>query len=107
MPMLSHCVYFTLKDRTPAATAALVAACREHLTGHTGEVSFSLGTCAAYDRHVNDRDWDVALMIVFESHAAHDTYQSAPRHERFIADNAPTWGKVRVFDADLATVTPA
>ena len=100
--MLAHSVYFTLKDRTSAAAAALVASCREHLTGHPGEVAFSVGTLAAYDRHVNDRDHDVALVIVFESHAAHDAYQTAPRHEQFIAANAPTWAKVRVFDADVA-----
>jgi hypothetical protein len=51
---------------------------------------------------VNDRDYDVALTIVFESHAAHDVYQTAPRHEQFIAENATDWAKVRVFDANLA-----
>jgi len=80
-----------------------VAACHTHLTGHPGTVFFSAGTCAPeYDRQVNDLDWDVALVIVFESHAAHDTYQTAERHEAFIAENATTWSKVRVFDANLA-----
>jgi hypothetical protein len=103
MPHLSHAVYFTLKHRTPAAAANLVAACHQHLTGHPGTVYFSVGTCAAeYDREVNDRDYDVALTIVFESHAAHDVYQTAPRHEQFIAENATDWAKVRVFDANLA-----
>jgi hypothetical protein len=101
MPQLSHAVYFTLRDRTPAAAARLVASCRTHLTGHPGTVSFSVGTLADYDREVNDREFDVALTIVFESHAAHDTYQTAPRHEEFIAENATTWAKVRVFDADV------
>jgi len=100
--MLSHVVYFTLKDRGPEAIAALVASCRKHLAGHPGEVSFSVGTCAAeYDRAVNDRDWDVALTIVFRSPADHDAYQTAPRHTQFIAENAPGWAKVRVFDAQL------
>ena len=105
MPMLSHAVYFTLKNRTPEAAAALVAACRKHLTGHPGTVAFSVGTLAHYDREVNDRDYDVALTIVFESHAAHDAYKTADRHEQFIAEAAPTWAKVRVFDADLAEFT--
>ena len=103
MPQLSHSVYFTLKNRTPEAAAKLVASCQQHLTGHPGTVFFSAGTCAAeYDREVNDRDYDVALTIVFESHAAHDVYQTAPRHEQFIAENATDWAKVRVFDANLA-----
>ena len=104
--MLSHAVYFTLKDRSPDAVAALVAACREHLAEHPGTLSFSVGTCAAYDRQVNDRGFDVALEIIFDSHAAHDAYQKAPRHDRFIAEQAVNWEKVRVFDTDLASFIP-
>ena len=104
MPQLSHAVYFTLKNRTPEAAAKLVASCQEHLTGHPGMRAFAVGTCADYDRQVNDRDYDVALMLVFDSHASHDAYQTAERHERFVAENAASWAKVRVFDADLATL---
>lgn len=100
--MLAHSVYFTLKDRSPAAAAKLVAGCREHLTGHPGTRAFAVGTCADYDRQVNDRDYDVALVIVFDSHASHDAYQTADRHNRFIAEQADTWAQVRVFDTDLA-----
>ena len=99
--MLSHAVYFTLKTRTPEAAEALMSSCKEHLTGHPGEVTFHVGTCAPYDRPVNDRDWDVMLLIVFESREAHDAYQVAPRHTQFIAENATGWAKVRVFDADV------
>lgn len=102
--MLAHSVYFTLKDRTPANAAKLVAGCREYLTGHPGTRIFSVGTCADYDRQVNDRDYDVALMIVFDSHASHDAYQTAERHVRFVAEHAPSWSKARVFDADLAAL---
>lgn len=102
--MLAHSVYFTLKDRTPAAAAKLIAGCRQHLTGHPGTKAFAVGTCASYDRQVNDRDHDVALVIVFDSHASHDAYQTAPRHNTFIAEHADSWAKVRVFDADLVTL---
>jgi len=99
--MLAHSVYFTLKERTPQAAAALIASCKEHLTGHPGEVAFHAGTVAPYDRAVNDRDWDVMLLIVFDSRASQDAYQVAPRHTQFIAENATSWAKVRVFDADV------
>ncbi len=99
--MLSHAVYFQLKDRSPAAVRSLVEACEKYLSGHPGTVSFWVGTCASYDRQVNDRDFDVALEIVFESHAAHDIYQTADRHDQFIAEQATGWAKVRVFDVDL------
>jgi hypothetical protein len=100
--VLSHAVYFSLKDRSPTAIKALVAACEKYLTGHPGTVSFSVGTVASCDRQVNDRDFDVALEIVFDSHATHDAYQTAERHTQFIAEQAPNWAKVRVFDVDLA-----
>ncbi|NBO20259.1 MAG: Dabb family protein [Proteobacteria bacterium] len=103
--MLAHHVYFTLKDRSPDAAARLVASAREHLSGHPGTLAFAVGTVAAFDRQVNDRDFDVALTIVFDSHAAHDAYQKAERHDRFLAESAATWARVRVFDADLAAFT--
>ena len=99
---LAHSVYFTLHDSSPAARQKLVAACHRYLPGHPGEVSFSVGTVADLARAVNDRDFDVALHIVFENRAAHDAYQTARRHEQFIAECKSGWKKVRVFDSDLA-----
>src|SRR5262249_11866131 len=79
---ISHDVYFSLKDNSPAAAKKLVAACKKHLSGHPGEVFFAAGTLAReFDREVNDRDFDVALHIVFRDKAAHDAYQEAPRHK--------------------------
>jgi hypothetical protein len=43
--------------------------------------------------------FDVALVLVFESQAAHDRYQEAPRHNQFIAEQSANWAQVRVFDA--------
>ena len=37
-PMLSHDVYFSLKDNSPDAKKKLVAACKKYLKGHEGEV---------------------------------------------------------------------
>ncbi len=97
---LAHVVFFTLKDRSPAARDALVAACRKYLTDHPGTVHFSAGLRAeAYARPVNDAEFDVALVVVFDSAAAHDQYQAAPRHKQFIAEQSGNWAKVRVFDA--------
>ena len=45
--------------------------------------------------------FDVSLLIVFESRAAHDAYQAAPRHLEFIERNASLWKGVRVFDSYL------
>lgn len=100
-PLLAHIVFFTLKDRSPAARERLVASCHEHLTGHTGTVFFAAGTVVEdLAREVNDRDFDVALHVIFSSRAAHDQYQTADRHLKFIAENKESWARVRVFDSN-------
>lgn len=102
-PMIGHMVFFTLRDNAPAKVQALVAACEQHLTGHPGEVFFAAGVRAKeFDREVNDKDWDVALHLVFRTKADHDRYQEAPRHQRFIDENRANWKTVRVFDSEIA-----
>lgn len=98
--MLSHDVYFSLKDNSPAAKKKLVDACKKYLSGHEGEVFFAAGTLAeSLKRDVNDLQFDVALHIVFKDIAAHDKYQDAKRHQQFIDENKDNWKKVRVFDS--------
>ena len=99
--MLAHMVYFSLHEPTPENKRKLLDACHEHLTNHPGQVFYGAGTCASYDREVNDRDFDVALQLVFADKATHDAYQVAPRHKQFIEANKAMWKKVRVFDAEV------
>jgi hypothetical protein len=100
---LMHNVYFTLKQSSPQARQKLVAACNKYLSGHPGENAFATGTRAeALTRPVNDRDFDVALHILFSDEASHDRYQEAPRHLQFIEENKDTWKQVRVFDSLVA-----
>jgi hypothetical protein len=104
-PMIGHDVFFQLHDNAPAARQKLVEACKKCLSGHLGQVYFAVGTLAeALNRPVNDRDWDVALHIVFQTKADHDRYQDAQRHMRFIEENKANWRKVRVFDSELGGV---
>lgn len=99
-PQLAHMVFFTLADDTPENQQKLIAACDKFLTGHDGTVYYSAGAIAAdFDRDVNDREFDVALHLVFASKAAHDKYQTHPRHLKFIEENKDLWSKVRVFDS--------
>jgi hypothetical protein len=96
--LLSHDVYFTMKDRKNVDK--LVAACHKYLSGHTGEVFYAAGPRAKdLEREVNDKDFDVALHIVFKDKASQDQYQDAPRHKQFIDENKDDWAKVRVFDS--------
>jgi hypothetical protein len=97
---LSHDVYFTLKERTPEAKQKLVEACKKYLSGHEGCEAFSAGVVAEdLSAPVNDRDFDVAVHILFKDKAAHDTYQKSDRHKKFIEENRDGWAKVRVFDS--------
>jgi hypothetical protein len=99
-PMLAHDVYFSLKDNSPQAKEKLIAACKKHLTDHPGTVWFAVGPLAEeMKRDVNDRDFDVALHLLFKNKAAHDQYAKAERHTTFIEETQETWKKVRVFDS--------
>ena len=100
--MIGHMVFFTLKETSPAARQKLVDACKKYLDKHEGTIYFSAGVLSdAFTREVNDRDWDVALHLVFKDKAAHDKYQDHPRHIDFINENKDSWKKVRVFDSEI------
>jgi hypothetical protein len=99
-PQLAHDVYFSLKDNSAEAKHKMVAACKKYLSKHPGEAFFAAGTRAEdLNRDINDRDFDVALHIVFRSKLDHDQYQDAARHKEFISQNQGNWKKVRVFDS--------
>ena len=101
MAAFGHMVYFTLNDNSEAKIQELIAACQEFLTDHPGTVYFGAGRLADTHREVNDRAYDVALQLVFESREAHDAYQVAERHDQFIEQQKANWKQVRVFDSDL------
>lgn len=101
-PQIGHMVFFKLKSPTPENRAKLVEACKKYLADHEGIVYFSAGVISdEFKREVNDRDWDVALHLVFAGKAQHDKYQDAPDHKKFVSENKDGWEKVRVFDSEV------
>jgi len=99
-PLLAHTVFFTLHDNSAQAKQKLVAACKECLAGQPGVAFFAAGTLAGdIDWSVSDRDFDVALYLVFENKAAHDQYQESAEHLRFMAEHESNWKQIRSFDA--------
>lgn len=103
--LLSHSVYFSLKDSTPETRQKLVDSCKKLLSQHPGVIFFSAGTiCDEAKGALNDRDFDVILLMVFTDHEALHKYAASADHQKFIADNAATFSKVRVFDADVDRV---
>ena len=98
--MISHDVFFSLRDASAEAIARLITACETHFRDHPGVVWFTAGGLEPeLDRPVNDRDFHVGLHITFRDRASHDAYQKAPAHTRFIAENQDNWAMVRVFDS--------
>lgn len=98
--MLSHTVYFKLKDSSNDAAEALAADCRAYLKNHPGIEFFAAGLLAdEFDRPVNDHNFDVCLHVVFDTKENHDLYQVAEDHLTFIGRNKESWDNVRVFDA--------
>ncbi len=98
--MLAHNVFFSLHDKSPEGRAKLIYSAKMHLTAHAGILFFAVGELAeGFERPVNDRDFDVALHIVFADKADHDLYQDAPRHHKFVEESKDGWAKVRVFDS--------
>jgi len=103
MKHIAHNVFFTLKDKSPEAQQKLVDACHEYLSGHPGCVFFAAGVLTEeLDRPVNDREFQIALHVVFDSLDAQNAYQVAPRHQQFIDENKENWETVRVFDSTVA-----
>jgi hypothetical protein len=98
--LLAHNVYFTLKDPSAEAKQTLISACHKYLTGHEGVVFYAAGGLEKdLVRDVNDRDFHVALHVVFKDRKAHDNYQKAERHLAFIEESRSNWAQVRVFDS--------
>lgn len=103
-PRQAHSVFFTLKDNSPKARAEFVKSCQKYLTGHEGTVSVSFGTIAEdiVEPNVSVRDFDIALLVVFENKEAGQKYLVSPRHKQFVEENKAKFAQVRVFDSYLA-----
>lgn len=99
-PGVSHDVYFSLKDASSKAKKKFLALGKKYLTDHPGAVCFAMGSLVEeMKREVNDRDFDVALHLIFKDKAALDQYAVSERHQTFLKEARDTWKKIRVFDS--------
>lgn len=97
---LTHSVFFTLADSSEEKIQQLIDDAYKYLISGEGLVSLHAGPRVAdLDRAVNDDQFHVALIVIFESREAHDVYQNLPDHLTFIERNKANWASVRVFDA--------
>ncbi len=102
--MLTHNVFFDLKNNDQESIDALIAGCYNYLAPHDGIVFFSAGPRATEkQRDVNDLGFDVALNVIFKDVEAHDAYQVSAPHKEFIEVHKDNWAKVRVFDGTASS----
>ena len=59
-----------------------------------------VGKPAGTRRPVVDCTYSYALTLIFENMEGHDSYQVHPVHKAFVADCAPYWVKVQIYDAE-------
>ena len=101
--MLAHNVFFALTDNSPVAKQELVDDCHKLLAPIPGILFYAAGQLADdLDRDVNDREFDVALHVVFEGRPAHDAYSVHDSHQEFVQKHIGNWKGVRVFDSYVA-----
>jgi hypothetical protein len=102
-PRLAHMVFFKLKDSGEKSRAAMIESCQKYLTGHPGTIYVSFGEIAEDVKEpVSDREFDIALHLVFVDKDAAAAYQKSPKHTEFVEKNKASFAKVRVFDSYLA-----
>jgi hypothetical protein len=101
--MIAHCVYFTLHDHSDTAIQGMVNDCHSYLAHLPGTIFYAAGTCSDVARSSNDRDYDVALHVVFSDRDAFDAYRIAPKHVEFMNKHGDNWKDVRVFDSCVSS----
>lgn len=100
---IAHNVYFALKDATADNKAKLVEECKKYLSKPDGSLAFAAGTRGEeFTNQMNDKDYDVALLLVFKDKASFDKYAASEPHKTFVAENLKNWKGVRVFDSRVS-----
>ncbi len=99
-------VFFKLADPSAESREHFAGLCHKYLAKIPGIAYFSVGGLADdLDRDVNDKDFDIALHVVFRDRQAYDVYATHPQHLKLIEMGKPLWTNVRVFDSYLIAPT--
>ncbi|MDQ1088846.1 MULTISPECIES: Dabb family protein [unclassified Siphonobacter] len=98
--MFVHVVNFWLKEGLSAEDRAKFEEGVSSLKNVEGIEVFNVGKPAATDRPVIDRSYDYCLLTVFKDEAAHDVYQVAPIHLKFVETCKQYWDRVLIYDSE-------
>ncbi|QDU42870.1 Stress responsive A/B Barrel Domain protein [Symmachiella dynata] len=96
----AHIVFFSLPDRSPSVRQRFIDMCVKYLANHPGQVHFSVADRdVEMTRPVSDRDFDIAMHMIFKDKASYDQYAEDGRHEEFITVAGSISNHRRVFDS--------
>lgn len=102
--LLTHVVMFNLAD--PTETEALIEACDRYLTDIHAVDSYACGQHFDTGRSVVLSDYDVALVVGFNSPADYTAYLQSQQHTAFLDQWSSRISDVRIFDFQDPRITP-
>lgn len=97
---LIHHVFFWLKEPgNEAHKKQLVEALNNLLDVKTIKLSHIGFPAGTESRDVVDHSYSISYMVLFDSKAEQDAYQTDPIHLKFVEENQHLWEKVVVYDS--------
>lgn len=95
-----HCVFFNVKPGTSDAAIDAQIADAEALLGTIPSVRCvqSGRRDTRMQRDVNDQEYTIGLLVVFDDKDGHDLYSTHETHQKYIERHKANWSSVRVFD---------
>ena len=100
LPMLSHHVFFWLKNPSSDEDKATLITGIKTLAKIDGIRAMHIGQPASTEiREVIDNSYSLTELIFFDSVEAEQTYQQHPIHQAFIDEYGHLWEKVVVYDS--------
>ncbi len=97
--MFIHHVFFWMSPDATDADRAQLKQGMETLTTIEGIKQWHTGTPADTDRPVIERSYAFSWLLIFDTSAQQEVYQSHPTHLQFIENCGHLWTKVIVYDA--------
>jgi hypothetical protein len=100
--VVSHSVFFTLKEPTRQNIDRCIEACTKYSSKHEGTILFACGERQPESSGpVSDRDFHVTMTLIFKSREAQQKYLDSDDRKRLVVESRPIWAKARMFETNL------
>ena len=94
-----HHVYFWLKNPGSEEDRDRLIAGLQKLSKAGTIRQFHIGQPAGTNRDVIETSYAVSWLLLFDTAADQDAYQTDPIHLQFVGECSPLWSKVLVYDS--------